>query len=362
MISPEIAKEDLKAAHAKFEPLLFSGFNFVTDAFKDAPENNSISSYAGVNVPLVTGGSVDFTLSHSRNDQQGEYLYVDPETNESEFRDFQTITNNAYYNLTLSQPLLRNGGVANNTHNIRLASYSSKVVKAQTKYKAMAVLAATDKAYWSLYAAQEVLNVRRLEYDLAKAQFEQAQRMVDAGQAKEIEIIRAESAMAERLNGIINADNNLRNKQRELKLIINSSGMELDSESVIKTQTEPVPVKYLINRGSMVDYALVNRTEMLEIELKLASQESSIDFANNSMLPLLDLQYRYRVGAVGNSEGRAFDILDDSRLRNHSIGLELRVPVGNQAAKSRLRKVMLEKQQILTNKVLQEKTIKQGGA
>ena len=361
LINPEIAKEDLIAAHAAFEPLFVSGFTFVTNDYpEEYSETERISTYGSLRFPLVTGGDVSFSLPYSRTKKDSEgYYYTDPVTGETTYLQSQSKFHDTDFSLRFSQPLLRGAGTSVNTHSIRLASYSAKSQLAQAKLQAMWILSSIDRAYWYLYAAQEVLKVRRLEYDLAKAQYEQANRMVDAAQANEIEVIRAESAMAERLNAIIQADNNLRDRQRDLKLIINSPDMAISSDAIFVTETEPVPVKYQVDEGQMLEYALKQRIELLQLELQLASNDSTIEYQKNSLLPMLGLEYTYNISALGGTADEAFDRLDDNRLKDHSLGLSLQIPLGNKAAKSRYRKALLRKQITETNKQLQVNQITQ---
>ena len=360
LIEPKVAKEDLKSAHAAFEPLFVSGFNFVKNDYpQDYDETERISTYGNINVPLVTGGELSFYMPFSRTEKEGqEYYFNDPVTGETTLIQQNSIYDTDF-SMGFSQPLLRGGGISVNTHYIRQASYNAKSKLAQAKLQAMWILYSIDKAYWSLYAAQEALKVRQLEYDLAKAQYEQAQRMVNAGQLKEIEVIRAESAMAERLSGIIKADNSLRNSQRDLKLIINSPDIGLASDFVYTTETEPVPVKYNVDQDQMLQYALDQRVELLQIELSLASSDSEIEYQKNSLLPYLGLEYTYNINGLGSNSRATLDQLDDNRFKDHSLGFTLRVPLGNQVAKSSYRKAILQRQILETNKQLQVRTITQ---
>ena len=132
-------------------------------------------------------------------------------------------TFNPYYasslNLSISQPLLRNAGQWANTHSIRLAAYNRQIIGARTKLYVIMVLAAVDRVYWRLYAARRELEVREQQYDLAQVQLEQAQRLVDAGQRAQVEVIRAEAGVALQLEAIIVAENNLRDRERDLKRV-----------------------------------------------------------------------------------------------------------------------------------------------
>ena len=98
-------------------------------------------------------------------------------------------------------------------------------------------LAEADRTYWRLYAAARILEVRQKQYELADAQLKRAKRRVDAGVSPEVEVIRSESGVAQRLEGIITAQTELRRIQRDLKRRINAPGLQIGSPLVIETAT-----------------------------------------------------------------------------------------------------------------------------
>ncbi|MHC4965708.1 MAG: TolC family protein, partial [Planctomycetota bacterium] len=141
-------------------------------------------------LPLVTGGEfvIDYPFSKYDTNRAG------------------TILNPSYsanLRFSISQPLLRGGGIKTNTHSIRVAQGERKIANAQTKLEAIRILANADRVYWLVYAARRQREVRVQQYELAVEQLEQAQRMVDAGEVPEIEVIRAQSGVASRLEDII---------------------------------------------------------------------------------------------------------------------------------------------------------------
>ena len=136
------------------------------------------------------------------------------------------------------------------------------------------VLAAMDRVYWRLYAASKQLEVSKQRYELAKAQLERAQRFVDAGERAQIEVNRAEAGLAESLEFIITAENDMRDRQRETKQTLNKPGLETRGTTVIRAATEPNPVHYTFDADRLVEQAFENRMEMLDYELQLAKHIS----------------------------------------------------------------------------------------
>ncbi len=346
---PQMARESLKREHARFEPLYISGFDFSNRKYYGesySPKSNEFNLLNRISVPLNTGGQVDLGYNIEQYDS---YSYwglgsIDKLTSYS--------TSPV---VSISQPLLKGAGPEVNTYNIRLSSYSLQRTQVRSKLSAMMVLVSVDKAFWQLYYAQEALKVLNIEYDLAKAQYELASRMFDNKQVGQIEVMRAKNAMSPVSTAIIVAKSNLILSQRALKLVLNSAGLEAESESEVVADIQPEPVSYSIDRTKLLEYAMEHRLELLDYEIQLASQRDSIDYAKNSLLPSLALSYAYS----GNNTGSHFDdaVTDRDSISNR-VGLDLSVPLGNRVAKSNMRRALLEQNQLSMEKQQKVELIK----
>ncbi len=331
LIEPTIAAEQVKQREAeKFEAVFRYNMNLAkvdqptpTTLDITGSQRDIFNTSLDVAVPLRTGGSVEFNLADYRTKTVSMY----PTFNPLYGSDFSA---------SISQPLLRNVGKRVNTHFIRIAEYQRQITDAQTKLEVIRIIALADKVYWRLYAARRELEVRKQQYDLAEALLEQARRFVDAGEKPQVEIIRAEAGVAQQLEAIIVAENNLRNRERELKQTLNKTGLEMQTPTVLIPATEPNPIPYEFDKEQLVTTAIENRMEMLVLELQIAQDISTIDYEHNQSLPLVTLGYDYYIHGLGASRNDSFDLLFDKRFEDHRIGLNLLVPLGNEAAKSRL--------------------------
>jgi len=246
-----------------------------------------------------------------------------------------------------------------NAQGIRVAFYAYQQAQARTKLSVIAVLTNVDRVYWRLYAAREALRVRVAEYDLAVAQLERARRFVRRGQQAEVEILRAQSGVADRVEQIIVAENFVRDRQRELKRTLNAPGLEMQSPTRLEIATEPRPIYYAVDPDLMMGRALTGRMELLDLELELARQTSDVRVAKNELLPLVSLAYTYNVNGLGGSLDDSFSMLGDSDFVDHRAGLQVDVPIGNAAARSRLRQSLLSRAQTLATVEQRELLIRQ---
>jgi outer membrane protein TolC len=345
LLAPSIAEESYNAQRAIYEAAFHTNFSLaksdqpVASALDviEGTSNESIYTQTGVDIPLQTGGNITFDLADSRT--KNSAYFVSP----SYAPDFTT---------SVSQPLLRGAGIKNNmnSYQIRLSQYDWAVANAQTRLEVIRVIAAIDRVYWRLYAAHKQLAVRLQQYELAKVQLERARRFVQAGQNAQIEIYRSEAGLAQSLESIIIAENNLRDRQRELKVALQESGLEPGGPTVIMPATEPNPVHYTFQQEKLVGQAIENRMEMLELELRLAQADISVDYFRNQALPLVNLNYTYNVNGLGPTRSDAYDLLQDKNFEDHRLGIQLVVPLGNEAAESRVRNAFLKRRQILASK------------
>ena len=181
-------------------------------------------------------------------------------------------------------------------------------------------------------------------------QLERAERRVRAGDAAQIEVIRAESGVAERLERIIRADSLVRRTQRELKRVIHRPDLPINSPTAVMVATEPNPLWLDLDPTTLAEYAIDNRIEMLELELRLAIDASTVEFQRNQALPLFVLDYSYSLNGLGSSWNNDFDQIGDAQFNTWALGVRAEVPIGNEAAKSRVHRAIVTRLQRLATR------------
>ena len=347
LVDPAIARANLSAEEAKFEGAFFaSARRDDNSVFADLAAGQAASSdsfEAGFNLPLATGGEIQISSPVTRG--------ADGISFGAPGEDWL-----AALSLSMSQPLLRGAGVATNTHSIRVAEWQGQIADARTKLEAIRVLANADKAYWNLYSAYRELDVRRAQYEVAVRQLERARRRVAQGEAAEIEVIRAESGVGRTLEQIIVADSNLRIRQRALKRLMNRGDLPVSSATPLKPASDPNPMGLTLDGGVLSEQAVANRMEMLELELQLAIDSSEVDFRRNAALPLFVVDYGYNAQGPGTDVGDAYGAIGDADSFN--VGLRAEIPLGNEAATSRVQAAILARVQRLATREARRQAIR----
>lgn len=351
LVDPAIARELVSQEDARFE----SAFTLRTlwdERNTPTGFSNPDSTFSGtrfiepgVRIPLRTGETVSVNFAAQRNNANPGGILNPSYSDDLSF--------------SVSQPLLRNAGRRANTAALRIASYNEKAAESTTKLEAIRQVAAVDRSYWRLYQAKKSLEVTQQQYELAQAQLERAERRVRAGSAPEIEVIRSQAGVADRLDAIIRAQNAVLTQQRELKRVMNMPGLPVETPTILTLATEPDLVLYQFDRVTLTEQAVNTRMEMLELELRLAADAANIDLAQNRALPLITLDYTYNVNGLGSVRGRALEGVAEWQHTDWSVGLNAEIPLGNEAARSVVRRAILTRIQRLSTKDAREQSIRQ---
>lgn len=352
LINPALAAERVSEQEAQFEASFYSNVSYSksdtpTASFLDEISGSQVdytSTNLGVQVPLRTGGTINFDMADNRAKTGSIYSVFDPSYGSD-------------MSVSLSQPLLRGAGNRANTYAIRIAEYEQQISDARTKLEVIRIIADVDRVYWRLYAARRELEVRKKQYDLAEALYEQAGRFVAAGDKPQIEVIRTEAGVAQQLEAIILSENNVRDRERDLKRTINKSGLNMQTPTVVIPATVPDPVRYELEKEKLVSTAMDNRMEMLELELQIAEDFATVDYMRNQALPLVTMDYRYNINGLGGTRDDSYELLFDKRFEDHRVGLQLLVPLGNEAANSQLRQAFYQRRQRLASRDSREALI-----
>jgi outer membrane protein len=342
LVNPSIAQSAFDEEQAKFESAFFGSTDFQrTEAVGTDSVSKIFSSEVGVQKPLPTGGSIRVGLPFSDYDSDSGGLAE------------------AAASFSYIQSLLRDAGSRINTQSIRIAGHEWNVISAKTKLEAIYLLANADIAYWHLYAARKELNVRREQYKLAQNQLNHARKKVAAGSAPKIEIVRAEAGLASRLEAVINAETAVKSRVRDLQRIMNRNDIPLGTTVDIMTLTEPNPLGLELDEKALAEQALANRMEMIELEQLLTIDDLNIELARNATLPDLTLNYTYTARNQNSNLGGALDNLVGNTFDDHSIGLSVVIPLGNEAAKARLRGARLTRIQNLAKRDRLQQLVRQ---
>jgi outer membrane protein len=119
--------------------------------------------------------------------------------------------------LSVRQPLLRNGGIEVNRASIEIARINDKINILDLKSTLINQITEAIFAYRQLIQAQERLKIEISSLEIAQQQVENTQILIDAGRRARVDIIPVKARVANQEVNLLEAENNL--KQRQLDLL-----------------------------------------------------------------------------------------------------------------------------------------------
>lgn len=349
LLDPAIAREGVIEEANRFNTIFDLSANYQdgrqsTGSRVSTQESKSLRVTPAFRVPMRTGGSLSIEPFVSRVEQDNEFAQV------PEFYS-------AGATVSISQPLLRSAGRWVNLAGLRIANYEAQGSLARMKLETVSQLAEVERAYWQLYAARASLDVRAQQLELANQQLETSRRRVDEGASPQVEIDRSRAGLAQRVESLIVAQNDVLERQRALKAIMNTPGLTLDTSTALIPATTPDPVELVLDRSALHQAATQNRMELLELEMLLAADAARVLLDRNGTLPDLRFLASYGASGLDADFDKAAESAIDRQSRDWSVGASLNMPLDNEAARSRLRASLLRHMQRGASKQARELAI-----
>ena len=306
-------------------------------------DRNTLS--ATIEKPMETGATIELEFNL-------EQKFVDPVsafTLENPLAESEVVAK-------ITQPLLKNAGIFYNKSDIYIARNDKKRSLLELKETAIEVINSTQTAYWELVKAIEELRVRRKSLERAEDLLKKNRIQVDVGTLAPIELLVAEEGVASQLEGVVVAENDIKDSEDELMQVMNLSNNPILSDvSIVPLDSVSFQVRD-VSINASIKIALENRPEVFEQGLDIANARIKVKQEKNQLLPKLDFEAGIRYQGLAGNKGNAIDRAFSQDFQSEFFGLTLEVPLGNREARSNYSKAKLEEKQMVfnTRKVEQE--------
>jgi outer membrane protein TolC len=298
-------------------------------------------------IPL--GGSFSLSLSNYISDTNQSFQLINPRYGSTLRLDFV-------------QPLLKDFGKRISQKEILIARNNLDISQNQLRNVVLDTVYRVEEAYWNLVYAIENHQVREGSLHLARDLLDKNRKEVEVGKLAPIEILNAETVVAQREADILQAEALIRSSQDVLQSILNLSG-EGNFSAKIVPGDRPEFVRKSVSLENALATALSLRPDLKIRKKDIETKELNFSVAKNQMLPDLNFQFSYWspgisgdrllylddnpfTGVViGTEEGSYFDSLSDAfkfLYRNWSVGLTLTIPVSNFISRAAYAQARLE--------------------
>jgi outer membrane protein len=326
---------------------------------------------AGASNPYTLTGA--YTVGFAQSLSTGTNIAIDATMNRSASNSsFSTINPSWSGSLRYSftQHLAKDFGRFVNTRQIRVAKNNEKISESQFEQKLIDLVAQAQRSYWDLVFSAEDIKVKQRSVDLAQKTLSDNQVQVQIGTLAPIDLVQAESEVANRRVQYVTSTYTEIQTQDQVKKLVTSQG----DPGTIMAKLMPVQgvrkpdPSDVLPVDEAIKVALENRPEMKQYQLDLENKNIDVQYTKNQLLPTIDLIGSYtQTGVAGtpicspslapdvkctpssgsffgsgnplNPEligglGTAFGQLFGYNYGGYSAGISIQIPLRNRAAQA----------------------------
>lgn len=345
-------KAGIKAARAIYEPELVGSYSHYYNNEQNTAEQivarNSLiyevkADYYKLEIEglLPTGAQykVGFGLTESDDNLLLRNSVLLP--GEEIDRQYKEIS---YVNLT--QPLLKNFGIAATETQIRLAEGDADLAVQSYRQEMLNVVGRAIATYWDLVLAKEKVKLRAESVQVAEKILDDNRARLKTGKMAETEVLEAEAGVALRKALEIDAKKQCVVAENDALTLFAAhaaayaAGIDVNEPLIL----ESIPYDY----QASITRAFELRPEYMASKQRLTQERVRLVYAENQRWPELDLKASYGLNGLNYDRSDAWDDMESSDYDTWSVGFELRIPLfGDQKTASELAQVKQRKRKAL---------------
>lgn len=298
-----MAEFDLKAARGFYEPRLtgqaayeratIPNISFFTPTITSVTTNNLIGNAALQYQAPAFGTQFNARFNNTRAATDNPISIISPQYNSS-------------FTFEMIQPLFRGRKFDQARRAIEIAKRNLTLTDTQFRQRSMDVVQQVEKAYWDLTYALRNLQVQKDAVKDAKDQLDHNRRLVNEGQLAPIDIVAAETQVANYEQAVYDALNTVNASENVLKTLISpnkNDAIWAEALTPVDSVVVKTPDTTLVEA---LDAAEKNRPEL---EVNQAQKDvNAIDqrYYREMKKPQIDLTASYTSAGVGGSLNPGF--------------------------------------------------------
>jgi outer membrane protein TolC len=281
------AADQVKAAHAVFDPAVALGFNTLRVISPQVSQTGGAAtlssltenSYVNYQQLLPTGQTASVGFTGTRSSSNSEFNIVNPDIY-------------GQLNFSFTQPLLQNRTGIQFKAPIQIARTQLTITSRLDEAHIADLIATAAGQYWDTVRARDNIKVLQQTLDLAQKSYDRDKQALDLGALAALDIYQSETQVAQRKTDLVQAQYAYRAALDSLRRLI---GADLKPEwraTDIVLEDDPAKVP---DRAGILPYEQALTAAMrIRPELDAAHRRVTIDdlnarVAKNLMLPHLDL-------------------------------------------------------------------------
>jgi len=351
-LSPFSSQYLIDSLYRQFEPT----FHIQATVGRNTQAGTTV--LAGATNPSTLSGQ--YSVGFSQNLLTGTIIGIDASMNRtSSNSSFSTLNPswNGALRYSFTQHLMKDFGRLNNSHNIRVAQNNQKMSEVQFERQMIDLVAQAQRAYWDLVFSAEDIKVKQRSESLAQKTLSDNQIQVQIGTLAPIDLVQAESEVANRhVQSVTSTYTEVVTQDQVKKLLTNQGdpGMVLAKLTPVDGVRKP-SASDVLPVEEAIKIALENRPEMKQLQLDLENKKIDYVYTKNQLLPSVDVIGSYTQAGVAGTRAAGGGFLSDNATVNpdligglgtafgqlfnynygaYSAGVSVQIPLRNRAAQA----------------------------
>jgi HAE1 family hydrophobic/amphiphilic exporter-1 len=213
---------------------------------------------------------------------------------------------NATVGVSITQPLFKGRHSDQGRRAVEIAKRNLSLTDSEFRQRSIEIITNVQRAYWDLTFALRNLQVQRDGVRDAKEQLEHNRRLVEEGQLAPIDIIAAETQVANFEQAVYEALNSVSLAENFLKNLISENRHDgLWSEAIVPI--DPVDLRPpTTSLEDAITVALANRPELELLDVRKRINEVDQKYHRDQSRPQIDLVANYTSAGIGGSRNPNF--------------------------------------------------------
>jgi len=343
--NPLAADYTTKQINGYYEPVVYSVLN------KNSTDSPATTAFSGAT--KVSTQTTVFDFGAAAYLKTGGLLQLGWSNNKQDTNSIFTNFNPAYastFRAVLSQPLLKNFRIDFNREQLLLAKKTKEITDVQFAETVKNTVANVKNLYYDYIYRIDSLDAARKSLALAQKLLNENQIKVKVGTMAPLDVVEAESEVASREEGVIEAEAALGDAEDALKRSIFPRNAPETWDVHLVPTDRPSAEPIAVDAQAALARALEQRTDVVQLRKRVEAGQVSVDYNKNQLLPQLDFVGTWGGSGIGGDQlirdtlggpvvetipggwGDAVGSIFD--YKTWSVGVNVSYPILNKSAKA----------------------------
>lgn len=298
-LDADAARQDILAAEGVYDPRLIPSVSFqravtantsaIGGAVNGRLEQDALQAAIGLEgLAPWAGGRFTLDFTSSRLESSNQFARLNPQFPSG-------------FAISYAQPLFRGRAIDAERRQIRLARRAADLTDRQLTQVLMDQLTLVEQAYWDVVFAARNLEVQATALTQAQSQVASNERQVQEGTLAPIDVIEAQTQVANFRQAVASAQLTLTEAENRLKrLMLASRGAAEWNRPIVPAETDDRPLPTL-GLEEAVQLALSQRPELAALETARAQNQIDREFFADQTRPQVNLVGAYALSGLAGS-------------------------------------------------------------